>query len=96
MPVGARGFVRNSWPEGGGHILVWEKTGDRVVFHDPQTGRVNIPTSKYLNGYAEVSDGEIWVFSPIKPGSLMVVRIDDSDPVDGVLDVIGGDLEQWR
>ena len=96
MPDGARGFVTNLWDSVSGHILVWEKKGNRVVFHDPQNGKTNIVPSKYLDGYIEEIDGKLWERRGIMPGSLTAVRIDDCDPVDGVLDVIGGELGQWR
>ena len=96
MPDGARGFVTNLWDSVSGHILVWEKKGNRVVFHDPQNGKTNIVPSKYLDGYIEEIDGELWERRGIMPGSLTAVRIDDCDPVNGVLDVIGGELGQWR
>lgn len=104
MPDRARGFMINSWltknerrasmglpplpdPEANersGHIVVWEKLGNKIVIHDPQDGTVKTASSKYIAS------------SVFKSGSLAAVRIDDCDPVDGVLDVIGGALQQWR
>nr|WP_047260109.1 toxin glutamine deamidase domain-containing protein [Corynebacterium uterequi] len=101
MPDGARGFATNSWktenelrrekwlppvPDGdkrSGHILVWEKIGRRIVFHDPQTGEVRQTPTAYM-AHKEYLNG-----------SLSMCRIDDCQPLDGVLDVLGGDLDQW-
>lgn len=103
-PEGARGFVTGSWYSENemrarrgdplstdpaddlrrGHIWSWEKTGGKIVFSDPQTGRRRVPQAEYLDNQAYMR------------GSLTMVRIDDCDPVDDVLDVLGGDLDQWQ
>lgn len=52
------------------------------MIHDPQTSDVDQPPNRYLEN--------------AKPGTVAMVKISDSDPADGILDVVGGELEQWR
>ena len=47
-------------------------------------GKMNMSSKWYINRDDRV------------PGSLRMVRIDDCDPVDGVLDVLGGDEDLWQ
>lgn len=102
VPEGAHGFLTNSWytvneqrerqglpryedpknDERTGHILVWEKKGGEIVLHDPQNGRTSISPQRY--------------FKDVYPGSVTMVRIDNVDIADGVLDVLGGDEDLWR
>lgn len=77
----ARGFALGAWKKDYAHIWPWEKTENGVVFHDPQSVEVSFERREYLKA--------------LKPGRFWMVRIDEANPVDGILDVIGGDLGQW-
>lgn len=94
LPAGARGFVSVVWPLTAeekrmknpppqiGHTLVWEKKKKYVYFYDPQVGDINLKPRSYIRR--------------IDPGSMRAVRTDDLELKDDILDVVGGDLDQWR
>ena len=72
------------------------KEGNRIAIHDPQNGRSGAATRKYSEEHTENRDGRMLRCPAIKPGSFAVTRIDDCDPVDECLDVLGGELDQWQ
>ncbi len=86
-PVGARGIVRFSRTEGGGHVFNVVRTIDGIRFIDAQSGDSNSATFKRY--WKEVSRGK-----PQQVGALNTVgvaRVDDLIPTEEILKAL-----QWN